>query len=347
MSNCKKDHKLQWSTRAQQEDKFKCGKCGEKGDYQEGRWCCDECAYDVCNNCKKPPPPNAYCPEDHLMGWSTKPGENPNGKYECMKCGKGREYTVGHWKCHDCDNYNICSQCRDPPPLYMFCEEGHPLEFEKGAHESGAPTFSCDECEGNGRPYAKGRWMCKTCKEKGNDYDVCIRCRAPPHLKCEKDHMLTWSFSPENYPTGKYDCDACGGNAKIEDGRWTCLECEHDVCTKCRKAKANTKCKNGDVLEWVVDPEDQMGIACDLCDANIETSKGRWRCAPCSYDVCRKCRPTDTCYMNHPLKWTSEEEGCKEGKFECLTCDGKFDCADGRWTCKDCGFDICPDCKPE
>lgn len=344
MNTCQNNHPLVWSAEVAEFSGgvFSCNNCKESSSAEAGRWRCNECDYDICSKCKPAPPPNTYCSKGHKLGWALDKTDCPSGTFKCKKCGKTDQCEGGRWTCCCCKEH-ICSGCRDPPMPYIYCMKGHCLKVETEPVEFAGPNYKCNACE-DMKSYEKPRWRCKDC-----DYDVCLDCRSLPYRTCANAHPLYWSYDGEKYPDGFFNCDGCTKRAPVEEGRWSCPACTYDICTDCREAKANLKCKENGLLVWSTDASKYPGgsFSCDKCKSSAECENGRWNCNECGYDLCSKCRAPDTCYNQHALTWVTDSENYSDGMYECNLCKKKAKCADGRWACKDCGYNICPKCKTE
>lgn len=112
--------------------------------------------------------------------------------------------------------------------------------------------------------------------------------------KCANGHDLKWSKDGTNYNTEEYGCDNCGRDCKIAVGRWNCGKCQYDICPKCRAMpeKDQKSCTKGHSLIWSNSQGNYPApsYCCDACGRQGGTSKGRWNCSNCSFDLCSKCR---------------------------------------------------------
>ncbi len=94
---------------------------------------------------------------------------------------------------------------------------------------------------------------------------------------------------------------------------------------------------------------------CATCDVPGFVSSGRWTCAACSLDFCRKCRPPPipaklpgtSCPQGHPLLFSSKSTGYRSAAYACDACEkGPYPTSSGRNCCLECKYDLCPKCSP-
>lgn len=114
-------------------------------------------------------------------------------------------------------------------------------------------------------------------------------------VNCAEGHPLKWATSSYSGGADSYGCDNCGEGGNTSTGRWHCSKCKYDICGKCRKIPLEhaKKCKNNHVLTWSAAQGNYICplYNCDVCrDSHKSTSKGRWHCSKCSFDLCPNCR---------------------------------------------------------
>ena len=115
-----------------------------------------------------------------------------------------------------------------------------------------------------------------------------------PMQTCSRGHELF--FSRNNDKGEAYDCIKCLKNGKTLEGRWHCLFCNYDLCSKCKEAPSaeavKKLCNRGHHLEEMsTDDEVTPKFTCERCKKEGETKAGekRWCCIGCAYDVCLNC----------------------------------------------------------
>ena len=104
--------------------------------------------------------------------------------------------------------------------------------------------------------------------------------------------------------------------------------------------------------------------SCNTCNRqHLPCNEGRWGCEKCKYDVCIACRPMEEialdkemalkppmellqCFKGHSLKITDSALDYPNGKFYCQNCTEEYPCADKRWACIQCKYDVCFKCRP-
>jgi len=113
-------------------------------------------------------------------------------------------------------------------------------------------------------------------------------------MKCEKYHDLVWSKMKETYGEEFVQCDLCKKKTLVKNGRWFCLECDYNICPKCRRVplEETKTCNENHPLVW---HSTQGGYPyplywCDLCRMEGNIFDGRWHCEACTYDLCNCCR---------------------------------------------------------
>ena len=239
---CGKGHPLNWSldSAGYMAGTFSCDLCKKSHKCSEGRWTCP-CKYDVCSNCRAPPPPpvpmTAYiqCNKMHPLTWTTDSAGYMAGVFSCDICKKSQQAGNGRWSCAAC-KYDVCSTCRPaeepvapPVPMTAFiqCNSMHPLTWTASTAGYMMGKFSCDICK-KSMPASFGRWSCPGCK-----YDVCHVCRSPVEKKCKSGHTLMFSADSAGYMGGKYACDNCHKTQECSTGRYTC-SCKFDLCPNCQ-----------------------------------------------------------------------------------------------------------------
>jgi len=292
--SCPKNHPLlcmKSSIQLQKSILTKCSECQRETIWGEnGRFCCLECKYNLCNVCKPINYNNRYkliyCSLAHpLLLITPNQGKTPE-KYVCQNCSKIFSSAEKHWACNFC-NYFICRKCRLNPVLnFTKCNLSHKLEicFSNQAITS---NFICENC---GNPYKNscGSLSCKIC-----NFNICFSCAEADKnaaiiklLKCKKLHNLEVSF--EKYKSGKFICDLCDISDFCYNGRWNCLKCEYDICKKCRELSGNLiNCFLGHNLEIIKNTEKQY---CIKCNQEIPEKTYSWGCQKCLYFICRSCR---------------------------------------------------------
>lgn len=222
------------------------------------------------------------------------------------------------------------------------CKNNHPLLWRVDDEGYMAGRFSCDQCHQSAN-CKDGRWSCKGCS-----YDICPKCM--PSSTCNNNHGLVWSIDTEGYMAGRFSCDGCKQSSGCADGRWSCKACSYDICPKCKAAPPHYLCAKGHILNWSTGTDGYMAgkFSCDECKKSNSCEAGRWSCKACSYDICPKCRPSGpypACGKSHPLAWSTSTDGYMAGKFSCDGCKQSNSCEEGRWSCKECSYDICTKCR--
>eukprot|EP00829_Urostomides_striatus_P018690 TRINITY_DN687_c0_g1_i2.p2 TRINITY_DN687_c0_g1~~TRINITY_DN687_c0_g1_i2.p2 ORF type:complete len:238 (-),score=110.47 TRINITY_DN687_c0_g1_i2:17-730(-) len=174
---------------------------------------------------------------------------------------------------------------------------------------------------------------------------------------CAKGHPLEWCLDASGYTSGQYKCDCCGKSGSCTAGRFFCKFCKYDMCLDCESRDPKAKCLKGHDLKWSCSGEGYTAnkFACDACKlGGRKCGPGRWNCKECHYDVCQICRPDASatfnpfkeCPAKHELKWSCSAMGYPAPQFTCAKCskDGKI--GPGRFTCSECKYDICQECRP-
>jgi len=164
-----------------------------------------------------------------------------------------------------------------------------------------------------------------------------------------------------------YICENCRKKTPVSDGWWICADCNYQICVKCRprthgsiQKKADTeeiKCSKNHPMKFG-NYEDPTIYLCDNCGKAYYGSVARWSCLTCQTDLCRRCmippnsfKPKkdevleiDVCTNGHPLGFVIAESDY--GMYECTLCSKVGDTHNGRWTCFECGMNVCHVCKP-
>jgi len=117
-----------------------------------------------------------------------------------------------------------------------------------------------------------------------------------PLQTCALGHQLFFSRSANSYD--HFDCHKCLRGGKCAAGRWNCIYCKYDLCTKCKPAPSYDElkklCPNGHKLSTESpDQNEEMDndFICSKCKHHSITIPGQKRlcCLACSYDLCPNC----------------------------------------------------------
>eukprot|EP01022_Parablepharisma_sp_SALTPOND_P024029 TRINITY_DN52779_c0_g1_i1.p1 TRINITY_DN52779_c0_g1~~TRINITY_DN52779_c0_g1_i1.p1 ORF type:complete len:606 (+),score=28.09 TRINITY_DN52779_c0_g1_i1:74-1819(+) len=81
-------------------------------------------------------------------------------------------------------------------------------------------------------------------------------------IKCKNGHGLVWST--EDCKEGMLLCNTCNKSCKCKKGRWTCKECEYDVCCECKPSQSLVKGGQRDPVD--------LGNQCDICQSDPESA---------------------------------------------------------------------------
>ena len=169
---------------------------------------------------------------------------------------------------------------------------------------------------------------CKLCKveneeeekpqsEESNDLEIPFTCKNGHGLIFypEGTHKKRDNGSgPYTSTSTQLGCNGCGNMFEVSEhgGYYSCRElCDWDMCPKC------LLCDNKHQLKIQLgNPYAHMGpgasARCDRCRNAIDTDQPFFRCAQCSYDVCRNCIPEIDCQQQQPIEIAP-----------CSRCDGK------------------------
>lgn len=258
-----------------------------------------------------------------------------------------------------------------------YCKKNHPLAWSVSPMGYMGGMYACDVCH-KSYPCATGRFSCYPCK-----FDICQMCKqqmqmhvpAPmpgpmQFMSCKMGHQLTWNNSNAGYMGFNFSCDNCRTNHNCAEGRWNCMSCKYDICSRCRPPMpapfvptqpSTTNCSKNHPLQWSTESYSMGMYSCNLCKRSNQCHLGRWFCKACQYDICPQCRPQPpmpapmpgpsmTAYIQcknmHPLQWTNSTAGYMMGKYSCDVCHKSNDCGYGRWSCPGCKYDVCPSCRP-
>ena len=117
------------------------------------------------------------------------------------------------------------------------CNKGHPLVKISGFAEG---SFTCNLCFQN-HANSEGKMSCLGC-----DYDICANCgKFEKGLKdeenfgvvCARGHQMEFTQSGAGLKgyeePNQFNCDKCGLDKPLSDGRWCCFPCTYDICKEC------------------------------------------------------------------------------------------------------------------
>ena len=204
---------------------YQCNKCRNHGLNSEGRYQCKMCQYDLCQKCAKIISIQSYSPPNKII---------PLPKLEDLKINQDPNPKVSR----------VMSA--------TACFEGHPLIYSLDSYGHSSGYFSCKNCNQTIN-CNNGRFECKACL-----HNICNNCKknlesleADPNsgriqpiifkpvpssiinLQCHKKHFLKYSNSFV-HPSLFYTCQKCQrSNLNKIDGRYSCQECNYNVCLKC------------------------------------------------------------------------------------------------------------------
>lgn len=226
-----------------------CDKCGKAYQGSVERWNCEECSFDLCRNCLKPPadfkpsgpiPEITTCSRFHNLFYLI--GMVETGTYNCDFCSKIGDPNNGRWYCGKC-NFNVCPICiphashvdvnMNAASTTTQCTKGHTLRYTS-EHPFDIKGLGCDKCR-KLIQLDTWRWNCPDCH-----YDICLKCRPAPQgrtdLVCNKRHLLTFSRLPIG--TNSFTrCDRCHKTINVTNGRYCCGSCQFDLCPNCEPLK--------------------------------------------------------------------------------------------------------------
>jgi len=234
--------------------------------------------------------------------------------------------------------------------MQVSCKGKHALMWSIEQNYN-TPSFRCDRC-GKIGSCISGRLHCPICK-----FDLCSQCSpvsvsvtptvstrpAPPAPQvnnfCAKNHPLSWSTNFDKYPGGRFSCDRCKNSYPCNVGRWFCSACSYDVCGNCLPINQYPPepIQTGPVpvrtLPGVLQPGQVIGgqVIPEQPHAYTGQAPG-WQ-------------PPPMCAKSHPLQWNTDAIGYPGGIYSCDQCKTTANCQGGRWCCKQCQYDLCPNCK--
>lgn len=176
---------------------------------------------------------------------------------------------------------------------------------------------------------------------------------------CLAGDRLFWIEESYN-KSETYICENCRETRKFLDGCWICKECVYEICSKCRpkeivKEKEVMKCNGGHTMEFEASEKEEI-FFCEKCGKAYYSIVHRWQCTSCELDICPLCIPSpedfkdneipeiETCYNDHKLEFVKERT--KTRGYDCSLCEKTRNAENGRWTCYECGINLCTICKP-
>lgn len=199
-----------------------------------------------------------------------------------------------HWHCRPC-MFDVCIGCGEQqgyisPATSAKCKNKHLLSTTY-TNES-VPCLMCKNI------FSGNCYLCVDCK-----YVICedcqnyLKCPAPGHpiVRCPEKHLLRW------YQEDSFICDGCG-QRKIEE-RFSCIECEYDMCADCSSylidsvSKTGTRCcQKRHKLLWCFETNalySGQPYNCGVCNRKYKRI-GSYRCNECELDICFKCMAKQT-----------------------------------------------------
>ncbi len=227
---CRMGHHLNYNTSSDgyMGGMFNCDLCKCTHSCGEGRWNCQWCKWDVCNNCasqyKPKPNPISTCSAGHMLNFTNQSFGYPSGSYACDMCHRTFPCSCGRWNCSSCQ-YDICSFCRPPTPGPMPGPMPAPMPMPMpGPYPSPYPAPMPGPMPG---PYP-------------SPYPAPMPGPMPGPYggmqnTCPMGHQLYDTNADMGYPNGMYTCDRCHQTFScMANSRFCCLECRYDVCKGCK-----------------------------------------------------------------------------------------------------------------
>lgn len=93
--------------------------------------------------------------------------------------------------------------------------------------------------------------------------------------------------------TEKANTWRCNGCLLVFTGScsYYCFSCDVDLCNECFSSSLNKQVKNyNHPHELSVKDMTEFGFVCDICRTTNDKFRLRFRCKPCDFDICFKCR---------------------------------------------------------
>lgn len=88
----------------------------------------------------------------------------------------------------------------------------------------------------------------------------------------------------------KWRCNGCS-STHVSSQSYYCFECDIDLCLKCYQISTVKDSQNyNHPHELSVKDLGEHGFNCDNCRGKNEKLMLRFRCKPCDFDICFKCR---------------------------------------------------------
>lgn len=186
---------------------------------------------------------------------------------------------------------------------------------------------------------------------------------------CLKGHKLDISTAATE-DGSIYTCENCLQAKNILEGRWNCKQCGYNICTACRprnygnirhkeddRSVIIVMCSKEHLMKFEPPPDTKDIYLCDKCGRAYYGTVSRWSCDECKQGLCRECMAApqgfksqgevlsiDTCPAKHKLAFAVSETSA--GVYRCYLCTKLGDSRSGRWTCLQCGVNVCYVCKP-
>lgn len=229
----------------------------------------------------------------------------------CQKC-KERlgEYLLlpcKHILCEECcakaKDCIICEREFLKKTKSYTCELGHELIFSPKGDQEIVGEFICNACSKTYKYSEIGHFACKICKI----YKICSECRKPPRdplFFCLKNHPLIYNNCILPGEDMTFSCSICKNiDRSMKNGRWSCNICNYNICHNCRPPKipedknmistpSFLRCPKDHALIWSTLENCGVEFYCQKCKQNnLKSSKGRWQCEECKYNICPKCMP--------------------------------------------------------
>lgn len=155
-------------------------------------------------------------------------------------------------------------------------------------------------------------------------------------MVCAKGHHLAWNTGTEGYGP-VFSCDNCKKSSSTSSGRWNCMMCKYDICTKCRSPSfPNPNVMPPAFMPSVSVPGVTVTVSPGPLPGPVISSAPGPALSPAAYQ----------CGKAHALQWSASAVQYPFGKFSCDLCKKSTDCANGRWNCQSCQYDICTNCRP-
>lgn len=327
-------------------DTILCEKCMDIFPPDKGRNGCKTCKYYLCLKCAKEiqchldmPFLNFHCQHNHELKLSSDTqGFFSTDTIICESCFAISKPSDGRHECKTC-KYYLCLNCYKEiqnkrnfgQPLFIPMNFQNPPNFQPGFQQNvpnmpnyQQPQFPVQQNNMYGQPFPQlNPQMNNPVPNPQPIIQPNVQQFQPPqefpkpHMQvvdlfhCAQGHELILTNNPQGYSNERYTCNKCMKSDFCANGRRNCLNCKYDLCLQCIGSNHSL-------------PPQYSG------SNPVQSS------IPLHFRQCKN---------GHVLQLSNSYIGYHGNGFSCGNCKQNHS-SESRFSCLQCKYDICLNCRP-